>query len=81
MQKFLNTLPLLAIAALTWFHFFHQPNNDKPKLAKHLSETQSLRCEVVKDSIYDGDTFRFELVAGTYERAKGYLERFKSAAQ
>jgi endonuclease YncB( thermonuclease family) len=57
MQKFLNTLPLLAIAALTWFHF-NQPNNDKPKLAKPPSETQSLRCEVVKDSIYDGDTFR-----------------------
>jgi endonuclease YncB( thermonuclease family) len=58
MQKFLNTLPLLAIAALTWFYFFQQPNNDKPKLAKPPSETQSLRCEVVKDSIYDGDTFR-----------------------
>jgi len=58
MQKFLNTLPLLAIAALTGCYFFQQPNNDKPKLAKPPSETQSLRCEVVKDSIYDGDTFR-----------------------
>ena len=58
MQKFLNTLPLLAIAALTWFYFSQQPNKDKPKLAKPPSETQSLRCEVVKDSIYDGDTFR-----------------------
>jgi endonuclease YncB( thermonuclease family) len=58
MQKFLNTLPLLAIAALTWFYFSQQPNRDKPKLAKPPSETQSLRCEVVKDSIYDGDTFR-----------------------
>ena len=57
MQKFLNTLPLLAIAALTWLHF-NQRNNDKPKLAKPPSQTQSLRCEVVKDSIYDGDTFR-----------------------
>jgi endonuclease YncB( thermonuclease family) len=58
MQKVLNTLPLLAIAALTWFYFSQQPNNDKPKLAKPPSETQSLRCEVVKGSIYDGDTFR-----------------------
>ena len=58
MQKFINTLPLFAIAALTWFYFSQQPNNDKPKLAKPPSETQSLRCEVVKDSIYDGDTFR-----------------------
>lgn len=57
MQKFLNALPLIAIAALTWFHF-HQPNRDKPKLAKPPSETQSLRCEVVENSIYDGDTFR-----------------------
>jgi len=57
MQKFLNALPLLAIAALMWFHF-HQPNSDQPKLAKPPSETQSLRCEVVKNSIYDGDTFR-----------------------
>ncbi|MEG4007724.1 thermonuclease family protein [Microcoleus sp. Pol11C1] len=58
MHKFLNALPLLAIAALIWFHF-HQPNSDnKPKLAKPPSETQSLRCEVVKNSIYDGDTFR-----------------------
>lgn len=56
MQKFLNALPLLAIAALTWFHF-HQPD-DKPKLAKPPSETASRRCEVVANSIYDGDTFR-----------------------
>lgn len=58
MQKFLNTLPLLAIAALTWFHFFYQPNDDKPKLAKPPSQTESLRCQVVEGSIYDGDTFR-----------------------
>ena len=58
MQKFLNTLPLLAIAALTQFYFSQQPNKDKPKLAKPPSQTESLRCEVVANSIYDGDTFR-----------------------
>jgi endonuclease YncB( thermonuclease family) len=58
MQKFINTLPLFAIAALTWFHFFRQPNNDKPKLAKPPSETESLRCEVIGGSVYDGDTFK-----------------------
>jgi len=57
MQKFINTLPLLAIAGLIWFHF-QQPKSDRPKLAKPPSQTESLRCEVVKDSIYDGDTFR-----------------------
>ncbi|MEG4912238.1 thermonuclease family protein [Microcoleus sp. B7-D4] len=57
MQKFLNALPLLAIAALVWFHF-HQPNSDKPKLAKPPSQTESRRCQVVDGSIYDGDTFR-----------------------
>jgi len=57
MQKFLNTLPLLAIAALTWF-YFHQPKSDRPKLAKPPSETESRRCEVIGGSIYDGDTFR-----------------------
>ncbi|MEG4443542.1 thermonuclease family protein [Microcoleus sp. AT9_B5] len=57
MQKFLNALPLLAIAALIWFHF-HQPDNDKPKLAKRPSETASLRCSVIDGSVYDGDTFR-----------------------
>jgi len=57
MQKFINTLPLLAIAALIWLHF-QQPKSDRPKLAKPPSETESLRCEVVKGSIYDGDTFR-----------------------
>jgi endonuclease YncB( thermonuclease family) len=57
MQKFLNTLPLLAIAALIWFHF-NQSNNDKPKLAKPPSQTESRRCKVVESSIYDGDTFR-----------------------
>ncbi|MEG5236990.1 thermonuclease family protein [Microcoleus sp. AT9b-C3] len=56
MQKFLNALPLLAIAVLVWFHF-HQPN-DKPKLAKPPSQTESRRCQVVEGSIYDGDTFR-----------------------
>ena len=58
MQKFINTLPLLVIAALIWFHYFQQPKGDRPKLAKPPSETESLLCEVVKDSIYDGDTFR-----------------------
>lgn len=57
MQKFLNALPLLAIAALVWFHF-HQPDGDKPKLAKRPSETESLRCSVIDGSVYDGDTFR-----------------------
>ena len=59
MQKFLNALPLLAIAALTWFHF-HQPNDDSPtpKLAQPPSQTESRRCEVIGGSIYDGDTFR-----------------------
>jgi endonuclease YncB( thermonuclease family) len=57
MQKFLNALPLLAIAALTWFYFSQQPNNDKPKLAKPPSQTESRRCEVIGGSIYDGDTF------------------------
>jgi endonuclease YncB( thermonuclease family) len=57
MQKFLNTLPLIAIAGLIWFHL-QQPNTDKPKLAKPPSQTESLRCEVVANSIYDGDTFR-----------------------
>jgi endonuclease YncB( thermonuclease family) len=57
MQKFLNALPLLAIAALTWF-YFSQPKSDRPKLAKPPSQTESLRCEVVENSIYDGDTFR-----------------------
>jgi len=59
-QKLFNSLPLLAIAALTWFYFSQQPNKDQPKLAKPPSQTESLRCEVVKDSIYDGDTFRVE---------------------
>ena len=59
MQKFLNALPLLAIAALIWFHF-QRPNNDQPKLAKRPSETESLRCQVVSNSIYDGDTFRVQ---------------------
>ena len=58
MQKFINTLPLFAIAALTWFHFFRQPNNNQVKLAKPPSQTESLCCEVVANSIYDGDTFR-----------------------
>jgi endonuclease YncB( thermonuclease family) len=58
MQKFINTLPLLAIAALIWFHYFQQPKSDRPKLAKPPSQTESLRCEVVANSIYDGDTFR-----------------------
>lgn len=58
MQKFVNTLPLLAIAALIWFHYFQQPNSDKPKLAKPPSQTESRRCEVIGGSIYDGDTFR-----------------------
>jgi endonuclease YncB( thermonuclease family) len=57
MQKFLNTLPLIAVAGLIWFQF-QQPNNDKPKLAKRPSETTSQRCEVVDGSVYDGDTFR-----------------------
>ncbi len=58
MQKFLNALPLIAIAALIWFHF-QQPNkSDKPKLAKPPSQTASLRCQVVDGSVYDGDTFR-----------------------
>jgi endonuclease YncB( thermonuclease family) len=57
MQKFINTLPLLAIAGLIWFHF-QQPKSDRPKLAKPPSQTESLRCEVVANSIYDGDTFR-----------------------
>lgn len=59
MQKFINTLPLFAIAALMWFHF-QQPTNDKPKLAKRPSQTESLRCQVVSNSIYDGDTFRVQ---------------------
>jgi len=58
MQKFINTLPLLAIAALIWFHYFQQPKSDRPQLAKPPSQTESLRCEVVANSIYDGDTFR-----------------------
>jgi endonuclease YncB( thermonuclease family) len=60
MQKLFNSLPLFAIAVLTWFYFSQQPNKDQPKLAKPPSQTESLRCEVVKDSIYDGDTFRVE---------------------
>src|SRR4028118_519381 len=60
MQKFFNTLPLFAIAVLTWFHFFRQPNNDKPKLAKPPSQTESLRCEVIGGSVYDGDTFQVQ---------------------
>jgi len=58
MQKFLNTLPLFAIATLTWFYFSQQLNNDKPKLAKPPSQTESRCCEVIGGSIYDGDTFR-----------------------
>lgn len=58
MQKFLNTLPLIAVAGLIWFHTFRQPDTDKPKLAKRPSQTESLRCEVVDGSVYDGDTFR-----------------------
>jgi len=59
MQKFLNTLPLFAIAALTGFYFFQQPNKNKlNKLAKPPSQTESRRCQVVEGSIYDGDTFR-----------------------
>ncbi|MEG4490285.1 thermonuclease family protein [Microcoleus sp. D3_18_C4] len=42
---------------MIWFHF-HQPDNDKPKLAKRPSETASLRCSVIDGSVYDGDTFR-----------------------
>lgn len=57
MQKFVNALPLLTIAALIWFHF-QQPSDNKPKLAKRPSETESLRCQVVDGSVYDGDTFR-----------------------
>ena len=57
MQKFLNALPLLVIAALTWF-YFQQPKSDRPKLAKPPSQTESRRCEVIGGSIYDGDTFR-----------------------
>ena len=57
MNRFLNTLPLFAIAALTWFYFSKQPKNDQP-LAKPPSQTESRRCEVVENSIYDGDTFR-----------------------
>ena len=58
MQKFLNALPFVAIVCLMWF-YFQQPNNsDKPKLAKRPSETESLRCQVVDGSVYDGDTFR-----------------------
>jgi endonuclease YncB( thermonuclease family) len=45
------------IAGLIWFHF-QQPKSDRPKLAKPPSQTESLRCEVVVNSIYDGDTFR-----------------------
>jgi endonuclease YncB( thermonuclease family) len=60
MQKFLNTLPLLAIAGLIWFHYFQQPKSDRPKLAKPPSQTESLRCEVIGDSIYDGDTFQVQ---------------------
>lgn len=57
MQKFLNTLPLIAIAGLIWF-YLQQPHTDKPKLAKRPSQTESLRCLVVEGSVYDGDTFR-----------------------
>lgn len=57
MQKFLNALPLLAIAALIWFHL-RSPDSDKPKLAKPPSQTESLRCQAVDGSVYDGDTFR-----------------------
>jgi endonuclease YncB( thermonuclease family) len=56
MQKFLNALPLLAIAALTWF-YFSQPKSDRPKLAKPPSQTESRRREVIGGSIYDGNTF------------------------
>ena len=57
MQKFLNTLPLIAVAGLIWLQL-QQPNSDKPKLAKPPSQTKSLRCDAVDGSIYDGDTFR-----------------------
>jgi endonuclease YncB( thermonuclease family) len=60
MHKFINTLVLFAIAALTWFHFFRQPNSDKPKLAKPPSQTESLHCEVIGGSVYDGDTFKVQ---------------------
>ena len=57
MQKLFNALPLLVVAGLIWFHF-QQPKSDRPKLAKPPSQTESRRCEVVENSIYDGDTFR-----------------------
>lgn len=57
MQKLLNALPLIAIAGLIWFHF-QQTNSDRPKLARPPSQTESLRCQVVDGSVYDGDTFR-----------------------
>jgi endonuclease YncB( thermonuclease family) len=60
MQKFVNALPLLAIAALIWFHYFQQPKSDRPKLAKPPSQTASLRCQAVENSIYDGDTFQVQ---------------------
>jgi micrococcal nuclease len=60
MQKFLNTLPLFAIAALTWFYFSQQLNNDQPKLAKPPSQTESHGWEVIGGSIYDGDTFQVQ---------------------
>jgi hypothetical protein len=43
MQKFINTLPLLAIAGLIWFHF-QQPKSDRPKLAKPPSKQNP--CDV-----------------------------------
>jgi len=57
MQKLFNALPLLVVAGLIWFHF-QQPKSDRPQLAKPPSQTESRRCEVVENSIYDGDTFR-----------------------
>lgn len=42
---------------MIWFHF-QQPKSAGSKLAKSPSQTESSRCEVVENSIYDGDTFR-----------------------
>ena len=58
MRKLMNALPLLVVAGLMWFQFFHKSDTDKPKLAKPPSETTSQRCQIIPGSVYDGDTFQ-----------------------
>jgi endonuclease YncB( thermonuclease family) len=59
-NKFINALPIIAIAGLIIWSFTHRDNRNAEvsSLPPRPSETNSERCEIVRNSVHDGDTFR-----------------------